>query len=123
MANPTTRAELVSHCLRRLGEPVLEVNVDEDQIEDRVDEALQFYQEYHSDAIVKNYYKYAIQSADVTNEYITLPSSITTVQRIFPIDSSASSNNMFSARYQLRLNDIYDLGFIGSLAHYERTQQ
>ena len=123
MANPTTRAELITHCLRRLGEPVLEVNVDEDQIEDRVDEALQFYQEYHSDAIVKNYYKYAITAADVTNEYITLPSTITTVQRIFPIDSSASSNNMFSARYQLRLNDIYDLGFIGSLAHYEQTQQ
>ena len=123
MANPTTRAELITHCLRRLGEPVLEVNVDEDQLEDRVDEALQFYQEYHSDAIVKNYYKYAITAADVTNEYITLPSTITTVQRIFPIDSSASSNNMFSARYQLRLNDIYDLGFIGSLAHYEQTQQ
>ena len=123
MANPTTRAELITHCLRRLGEPVLEVNVDEDQIEDRVDEALQFYQEYHSDAIVKNYYKYAITAADVTNEYVTLPTSVTTVQRIFPIDSSASSNNMFSARYQLRLNDIYDLGFIGSLAHYEQTQQ
>ena len=123
MANPTTRAELITHCLRRLGEPVLEVNVDEDQIEDRVDEALQFYQEYHSDAIVKNYYKHAITAADVTNEYVTLPTSITTVQRIFPIDSSASSNNMFSARYQLRLNDIYDLGFIGSLAHYEQTQQ
>ena len=109
MANPTTRAELITHCLRRLGEPVLEVNVDEDQIEDRVDEALQFYQEYHSDAIIKNYYKYQIQAADVTNEYVTLPSSITTVQRIFPIDSSASSSNMFSARYQLRLNDIYYL--------------
>ena len=71
MANPTTRAELITHCLRRLGEPVLEVNVDEDQLEDRVDEALQFYQEYHSDAIVKNYYKYAITATDVTNDIPT----------------------------------------------------
>ena len=48
MAVPTSRATLIDYCKRRLGEPVIEVNVDEDQLEDRVDEALQYYQEFHS---------------------------------------------------------------------------
>ena len=53
MANPTTRAELADYCLRKLGAPVLEINVDVDQIEDRIDEALQYFQAYHDDAIVR----------------------------------------------------------------------
>ena len=48
MANPNSRATLIDYCKRRLGDPVIEINVDEDQLEDRVDEALQYYQEYHS---------------------------------------------------------------------------
>ena len=47
MAKPTTRALLQDYCLRNLGAPVIEINVDEDQVEDRTDDALQFYQEYH----------------------------------------------------------------------------
>ena len=47
MANPTTRAELIEYCKRRLGDPVIEINVDDDQVEDRVDEALQYYQKQH----------------------------------------------------------------------------
>ena len=57
MANPNSRDTLIDYCKRRLGEPVIEVNVDEDQVEDRVDEALQYYQEYHSDATVRTYLK------------------------------------------------------------------
>ena len=47
MAVPSSRATLIDYCKRRLGEPVIEVNVDEDQVEDRVDEALQYYREFH----------------------------------------------------------------------------
>ena len=60
MAVPTSRATLIDYCKRRLGEPVIEVNVDEDQLEDRVDEALQYYQEFHSDATVRTYLKHLI---------------------------------------------------------------
>ena len=60
MANPNSRDTLIDYCKRRLGEPVIEVNVDEDQVEDRVDEALQYYQEYHSDATVRTYLKHRI---------------------------------------------------------------
>jgi hypothetical protein len=51
MANPSSRQELIDYCLRSLGHPVLEINVDDDQLEDRIDEAFQFYREYHYDAV------------------------------------------------------------------------
>jgi hypothetical protein len=123
MAVPNSRQTLIDYCLRTLGEPVLEVNIDEDQLSDRIDEALQFYQEYHSDAIYKVYHKHQITAADITNEYIAIPDAITTVQRIFPLNDENSSINMFDARYQIHLNDIFDLRNAGALSNYYQTQQ
>ena len=87
MANPNSRDTLIDYCKRRLGDPVVEINVDEDQIEDRVDEALQYYQEYHSDATVRTYLKHQVTATDVSNEYITLPSNILFVSKLFPLES------------------------------------
>lgn len=123
MAVPNSRQTLIDYCLRTLGEPVLEVNIDEDQLSDRIDEALQFYQEYHSDAIYKVYHKHQITAADISNEYISIPDAITTVQRIFPLNDENSSINMFDARYQIHLNDIFDLRNAGALSNYYQTQQ
>ena len=55
MANPSSRATLIDYCKRKLGDPVIEINIDEDQIEDRVDEAIQYWQEYNSDATFRTY--------------------------------------------------------------------
>ena len=74
MASPTSRDELIDYCLRRLGEPVIEINVDTDQIEDKVDDAIQLYQEYHSDATYKTYLKHQVTASDVANEYIPISS-------------------------------------------------
>lgn len=123
MANPTTRQELIDYALRKLGHPVIEINVDEDQLEDRVDEALQYYQTYHSDAIIRTYLKYQITSTDITNKYIPVNNQYTYVRGIFPIGDENSSINMFDARYQIRLNDIWDMRLGGSLAFYAQTQQ
>lgn len=125
MANPTTRDELIDYCKRRLGDPVLEINVDEDQMEDRVDEALQYYQEYHSDATVRTYLKHQVTATDIANEYITIPSNVLTVSRLFPLASSfGTSFNFFDIKYQMMLNDIADLqNFAGDLAYYEQMQQ
>ena len=123
MANPSTRQELIDYALRRLGAPVIEINVDDDQIEDRVDDALQFYQEYHSDATMRVYLKHQITADDITNGYITLNDNILNVKRVFPIGDSQSAVNMFSVKYQLSLNDIYDLSYIGDLMYYEMVQQ
>jgi hypothetical protein len=123
MANPNTRQELIDYALRRLGAPVIEINIDDDQIEDRVDDALQFYQEYHSDATMRVYLKHQITAADVTNKYITLNDNILYVKRVFPIGDSQSSINMFSVKYQMHLNDLYDLSYVGDLMYYEMVQQ
>ena len=123
MANPTTRQQLAEYALRRLGAPVIEINVDEDQIEDRIDDALQFYQEYHSDATIRVYLKHQITADDIANKYISLNDNILYVKRVFPFASSSDTINMFSVKYQLHLNDLYDLSYIGDLVHYEMIQQ
>ena len=123
MANPTTRQELIDYALRKLGHPVIEINVDEDQLEDGVDEALQYYQTYHSDAIIRTYLKYQITSTDIANKYIPVNNQYTYVRGIFPIGDENSSINMFDARYQIRLNDIWDMRLGGSLSFYAQTQQ
>lgn len=64
MATPTSRAEFKEYCLRKLGKPVIEINVDDDQVDDRIDEALKYYWDYHFDGSEKLYYKYMIQDAD-----------------------------------------------------------
>jgi len=125
MANPSTRQGLIDYCLRELGDPVIEINVDEDQLEDRVDEALQYYREYHSDATVRTYLKHEITAADVSNEYIELDSDIIFVSKMFPLASNFNSGrNFFDIKYQMMLNDMASLiHFAGDLAYYEQMQQ
>lgn len=66
MANPSTRQELIDYCLRKLGHPVLEINVDDDQIEDRIDEAFSYYRDFHFDAVEKVYLKEKITASTLT---------------------------------------------------------
>ena len=65
MAQPSTRQELIDYCLRKLGAPVLEINVAEEQIEDLVDDALQFFQERHFDGVYPTFLKYKVTQADI----------------------------------------------------------
>ena len=65
MAKPSTRQGLIDYCLRRLGAPVLEINVDDEQIDDLVDDAIQYFNERHFDGVEKMYLKYKITSDDV----------------------------------------------------------
>jgi len=131
MATPATRENLKQYALRTLGKPVIEINVDNDQLEDRIDEALQFYAQYHYDGIRRTYLKYKLTAADKTrlsaitpntetstknsvsttwyeaNNYLVVPETVLSVTNIFPFTDKASMN-MFDVRYQLRLNDLYD---------------
>ena len=119
----TSRQNLIDYCLRRLGAPVLEINIDEDQIEDRIDDALQFYQEYHSDATMRMYVTHQLTADDITNKYVAVTDNILYIKRVLPLSDQSSSINMFDVKYQLHLNDIYDLSYIGDLVHYEMVQQ
>ncbi len=110
MAVPTSRFEFKEWCLRKLGKPVIEINVDDDQVNDRIDEALRYYWDYHFDGTEKLYYKHQVTSVDITNHYITLPENIIGAVRIFPIgDPTISSSDIFNIRYQIALNDLYTL--------------
>ena len=199
MAKPNSRTTFIDYCLRSLGAPVLEINVDDDQLDDRVDEALQFYQTYHDDAIEKFFLKHKVTNSqlifqavatgnfvvgetvtggtsgakaviksipssstlrynvlsdsnipfqasetvtgdssgatgvisssggivkgDIENRYIPINDLITDVIRLLPIRDSVTSSDMFDIRYQLHLNDIYSLGFMGTLSEYVMSQQ
>ncbi len=124
MANPASRQELIDYCLRSLGAPVLEINVDEDQVNDRVDEAIQFYRDYHSDSVIRQYRKHQLTETDITNGYIAIPDQLLFVSRVWPlVMNSSTTSSMWSARYQLHLNDIYDLRQFGSMINYEMTRQ
>ena len=125
MANPTSRQSLIDYCLRRLGDPVIEINVDPDQLEDRVDEALQYWQEYHSDATYRTYVSHQVSQTDVDREYIEVSADTLNVTRVFYISSSFNNSvNFFDIKYQMMLNDIADLqNFAGDLAYYEQMNQ
>jgi hypothetical protein len=125
MAQPATRQQLKDYALRRLGDPVIEINVDDSQVEDRLDDALQFFAEYHFDGVQKQFYKHQLTSDDITNEYIDMnnvDSSVISVTRIF--EQGNNSSNMFDVRYQMALNDFYGLRTgMGNMAQYDITKR
>lgn len=125
MASITSRQGLIDHCLRKLGSPVIEINVDVDQIEDRVDDAFLTYQEFHGDATNRTYLQYLVTSADVTNKYISVPSEVIYIVNMFNLagGNAISSNNMFSFKYQFAMSDFHAMGRIGGgLGHYAQTK-
>jgi hypothetical protein len=122
MAKPTTRQQFKEYCLRKLGFPVIEINVDDDQVDDRIDEALQFWRDYHYDGTEKLFMKHQITQADIDRQWIYCPDAVQFVIGIFPFDQSNASINMFDLRYQLRLHDLYDFTSV-SYVSYEITMQ
>ena len=146
MAIPNSKTTFKDYCLRNLGFGVIDINVSDDQIDDRIDEAVQYFSHYYFDGVEKMFLKYKITADDITRarsnattsatdrvdtsvtasfeegkNYVPLPSSIVSVLRIFSFDNAAT-NNMFDIRYQLRLNDLYDFSST-SIVHYEMTMQ
>jgi hypothetical protein len=140
MAQPSTRQELIDYSLRKLGAPVLEINVATEQIEDLVDDAVQYFQERHFDGVYATFLKYQVTQEDIdrgratglsgvgissistvgagttfnyyeNGNYLQVPDSVIGVNKIFTFGGSNSvSSGMFSIKYQLFLNDIYYWG-------------
>ena len=147
MAAPNSKTSLKEYIKRKLGAPVLEINVDDDQFDDRIEEALQYFHNYHYDGSIKTYLKHQITDAKKTSmksdesftenaagthaydnevvkhqqNYIVLPEFVMAVMNIFPFNDK-NNLNMFDLRYQLRLNDLYDLTATNVL-YYEQVQQ
>ena len=119
MAVPTSRSEFKEYCLRKLGKPVIEINVDDDQIEDRIDESLRYYWDYHFDGSELVYYKHQITDTDKANKYITLPENIIGAVSVFSMgDPSIRTDDLFNIRYQIALNDLYTLTNISLIPYY-----
>jgi len=145
MAQPSSRAELKEYCLKQLGKPVLEINVDDDQIDNLIDDAIQYYHERHYDGIDRVFLKHkltpatkgtlsqsgpvgtsttsgAVVGAGLTSltyvegvNYLPLPDSIIGVNNILKINSSTVSDGLFNIKYQLFLNDVYYYGALDLL--------
>ena len=122
MATPSTRAQFRDYCLRELGHPVIQINIDDDQLDDRIDQALQFFNDYHYDGSEKIYMKHQITQEDINRGWIYVPEAVTFVTGVLPFDQASSSINMFDMRYQLRLHDLYDFTSV-SYVSYEITMQ
>ena len=133
MANPRSRTELKDYCLRKLGFPVIDINVDDDQVEDRIDDALQTYAEFHYDASHNDYLMIKMTDEMLANGsnvssasngqslgtstygWVPLPDSVIGVARMFPLTGdvvhgggSSANFNIFDLNYQLRLNELYE---------------
>ena len=156
MAKPSTRQGLIDYCLRKLGAPVLEINVADDQIDDLVDDALQFFNERHFDGVERMSLKYQLTQDDIdrgkakntdgvgivttsatstniagygtttsswyeTSNFLQVPDSVVGIEKIFKFDSSTISGGMFSIKYQLFLNDLYQFNSI-QLLQYAMTK-
>jgi hypothetical protein len=131
MANITNRTDFTTYCLRRLGFPVIEINVDDDQVQDRIDDALQYWQDYHFDGLQKVYWVHTVTQQDIQNQYLDARQAVDSsnnaveiagITRIFPYNDSQANVNMFDLRYQLRLNELYDFTS-ASYINYTLTQQ
>ena len=146
MAIPTTKATFKSYCLRALGSGVIDINISDDQADDRIDEALQYFSQYHYDSVERMYLKHLITTADIVRaradasttgtdkidtsitatwkegtNYIPVPDAVISVLEVFPF-YEGSTSNMFDVRYQMRLNDLYDFSST-SVLHYNLTMQ
>lgn len=116
---PNNRQSFKEYVMRSLGWPVIEINVTDEQIEDRVDEALQFYRDYHPDASERVYYKHQITQTDIDNGYIELPENIFGAVRVFNLNSRMTSvNNLFGIQYQLALNELYTFSSYSMVPYY-----
>ena len=144
MAQPSSRSELINYCKRQLGAPVLEINVADEQIEDLVDDAIQYFQERHFDGVGQVFLKYQLTQEDIdrgrapnntsagivtttasttiagvsttfsykeNSNFLQIPPSVIGITKIYHFDvTNTTTNNMFSVKYQLFLNDIYYWG-------------
>jgi len=123
MAQPTTRAEFKDYCLRKLGWPVIEINLSDEQIEDRIDEAIDFYRDYHYDGSQLIYLKHQLTQEEIDQGWVPVPSNLLGVTRIFDLSSSISTGSgMFNVKYQFVLNNIEDISGYSVQNYYMAMQ-
>lgn len=124
MAILQSRQDLIDYCLRSLGAPLIEIDITPESIEDAIEESLEFFQEYYYDGTDRFFYKHQITQTDIDNSYITIPSNIWGINRIFPIsNSSASQSYIFDFEYQFRSSDMMRNLASSDMVYYSQVMQ
>ena len=124
MANPTNREELKQFCLRKLGKPVIEINVDDDQLEDRIDDALKMYHDFHYDGIERVIIKHEISQDNINNKYIEMSDAVISIETILDLNTGSSSEILFDAEYHMTWDALYAFNSTpASLQHYSATKE
>lgn len=118
----TSREQLKQYALRALGAPVVQINVAEEQLEDRLDEAIEYFRLYHYDGIERFYLKHLVTQEDIDSQSVPIPDYVYGVKRVIPFRQGSSSANLFDVQYQLRLNDLYELTNT-SMVYYTMVMQ
>ena len=121
-SQPANKDELKDFCLRQLGYPVVQINVDDVQVDDAVELAFEYWNEFHFNGTERTYVKHQITQTDINNKYISVSDSLIGATRVFKIGQGNMAMNMFDLRYQLRLNDLWDLSST-SYVNYSLTMQ
>ena len=140
MASPNSRAELITYCKRQLGEPVLQVNIDDEQVNNVIDDTIQFFQENCYNGMERAYLFHEITADDKTRfsasvtttsgttdwkettNYIPVPDHVVGITRVFGLVSNSIRSNLFGVEYQLFLNDLYAFGSLDILNYYMNKQ-
>ena len=119
------RDELIQYCLRKLGSPVVMVNITPEQMEDCIDDTLQQYSNYHYNGTERKWLKFTITPQNIADQYITMPSLVKSVVRVLPFSSSMGTDIQFTNMWQYRAEALRPLlnGGDGSMVHYELAMQ
>jgi hypothetical protein len=121
-SQPANKEELKDFCLRQLGYPVVQINVDDVQVDDSVELAFEYWNEFHFNGTERTYVKHQLTEQDITNKYVTVSDGLIGATRVLKVGGNKMAMNMFDLRYQLRLNDLWDLSST-SYVNYSLTMQ
>jgi hypothetical protein len=143
MAQPSSRQELVDYCKRQLGAPVLQINIADEQVDDIIDTAIQFYQEYHYDGIERMYLKHLITAEDVTRftesdeltstadpdgstwenrkNFIEVPDHVIGISKVFGVSSNWIRNDLFGLSNQYFLMDVFSFSSGFAFGNFDMT--
>ena len=144
MATPTTKAELITYCKRQLGEPVLQVNIDDEQVNNVIDDTFQFFNENCYNGMERTYLRHEITADDKTRlaatvdstkvegavtttwkeatNYIPIPAHVTGISKVFGMVGNSIRSNLFGIEYRMFLNDLYAFGSLDILNYYMTKQ-
>lgn len=121
---PATRDAFKAYCLRQLGDGVIDLNMSDAQVEDRIQEALEKYYEFHYKGSFKTYRSHQITADDKTNGYITLPETTLWVSDVLDVGRLyAAQTGMFSLEYQVSLNDLWNITSKSMVPYYMSKYQ